>query len=365
MPRFKSRLSLSDRICGKLKVGISSGDFREGEYLPTEDRLCKIYGVSRKTLRSALKKLASEGLLIPKHGHGWRLSPDGQRKPVALIASISLDTHPEFIETLASSLSNHGYGLLIHQIPLIQGERASILDHILPEQIGGLLHFSGRPMSREDLLSLERLKIPAVGVSLSAVVPYDSIAVDSVSGTGMIMEHLISTGHRRILFLNCLIPDPSFGMRLDAYKAFVAARKMPSIVMDLPSNWISPLEAVRMKKLIAKDRIDAIVTVTDAIARHAVLTLGMKGVQIPRDLSIAAYGDLIPKTEFVHFGINELSGVKYPFAEMARRAAETIVRRMEGDISPPHLALLPPSYAKGDSVLRKRPSPEKRKAIYS
>ncbi len=363
MPRFKSRLSLSDRTYGKLKAGVFSGDFREGEYLPTEDRLCRIYGVSRKTIRTALKKLAMDGLINPNHGHGWKLSPESHRKPVALVASVPLDTHREFIETLMSSLSSRGYGLLIHHLPLIPGKEGRLSDHMLLDQIGGVIHFSGLAMSKEDLRSLGRLNIPAVGVSLSAVAPYDSIAVDSVSGTKMLMEHLLSTGHRKILFLNCLIPDPSFRKRLDAYRAFVSERSIPSIVMDLPANWVSPSEAVKMNKLIKTHGIDAIVAVTDAIAKHAMLTQGMKGVEIPGDVSIAAYGDFVPKTEFIHFGVRDLSGVKYPFAEMARKAADTIVRRMEGDSSAPHLTLLPPSYTNGDSVRERRVLPERRKAV--
>jgi GntR family transcriptional regulator len=50
---------------------ISSGQLKPGMRLPPERELCLQLSISRVTLRKALTKLISEGLLSPSHGRGW------------------------------------------------------------------------------------------------------------------------------------------------------------------------------------------------------------------------------------------------------------------------------------------------------
>ena len=49
---------------------IASGDILEGEALPSEDALCKLYGVSRITVRKALDGLRAEQMIASRKGSG-------------------------------------------------------------------------------------------------------------------------------------------------------------------------------------------------------------------------------------------------------------------------------------------------------
>ena len=53
-----------------LRDRIHNGEFEPGAMLPTEERLCKDYGVSRITVRRALEALISQGLIVRRHGVG-------------------------------------------------------------------------------------------------------------------------------------------------------------------------------------------------------------------------------------------------------------------------------------------------------
>lgn len=66
----ESMKPLYQQIYDILYAQIKGGIYRPGERLPSENRLCEEYHISRVTLRAALNKMAEEKILIKKHGKG-------------------------------------------------------------------------------------------------------------------------------------------------------------------------------------------------------------------------------------------------------------------------------------------------------
>lgn len=62
--------TLSDQIASQLETMIAEGSLQPGERLPAERVLSERLGVSRPSLREAIKKLASKGLLMSRQGGG-------------------------------------------------------------------------------------------------------------------------------------------------------------------------------------------------------------------------------------------------------------------------------------------------------
>ncbi|MED3646229.1 GntR family transcriptional regulator [Halalkalibacterium halodurans] len=58
------------QVIDKLKHDMESGVYEEGEKLPSEFELSKQLGVSRATLREALRLLEEEGVVVRRHGVG-------------------------------------------------------------------------------------------------------------------------------------------------------------------------------------------------------------------------------------------------------------------------------------------------------
>jgi len=58
------------RIARLLEQKIRGGDYAVGTSIPSERELCKLYGVSRITMRHALGELAQQGLLTRRQGQG-------------------------------------------------------------------------------------------------------------------------------------------------------------------------------------------------------------------------------------------------------------------------------------------------------
>ena len=66
-PRYKE-------LTEELRAEILAGEYSEDSF-PTESDLCKRYGVSRFTVREALRALQSEGLIARKRGSGTIIQP--------------------------------------------------------------------------------------------------------------------------------------------------------------------------------------------------------------------------------------------------------------------------------------------------
>lgn len=66
----KKTLKLAEQLHEQILDWIISGELREGDKIPSENELCKSFGVSRPIVRKALVKLQTEELVVTKKGIG-------------------------------------------------------------------------------------------------------------------------------------------------------------------------------------------------------------------------------------------------------------------------------------------------------
>ncbi len=65
-----SPIPIYHQLYGILKSKIEEDQMKPGDYLPSENKLAQMYGVSRLTVRQALSELAEEGLIEKQRGKG-------------------------------------------------------------------------------------------------------------------------------------------------------------------------------------------------------------------------------------------------------------------------------------------------------
>jgi len=85
--------SISKQIAEQLREAIVSGHFKIGERLPTEDELAQRYGVSRPSVREALKRLAAQNLVRARRGPtggNFVIQPSYEELAESLSASATL-----------------------------------------------------------------------------------------------------------------------------------------------------------------------------------------------------------------------------------------------------------------------------------
>ena len=72
----EDRRPLAMQLRDRLRLAVQEGQYRAGERLPSEEYLGAHYGVSRATVREALRSLEEERLIICRHGAGRFVAPD-------------------------------------------------------------------------------------------------------------------------------------------------------------------------------------------------------------------------------------------------------------------------------------------------
>lgn len=111
------RISLSSQAAISISKGIKEGIW--ADFLPSERQLCKIFKVSRPTIRSALRLLAKEGLLEIRQGRRNRIlhttsnSASSQSRLVGLIthaplSHMNLSTH-QGVSEMRAHLAENGF----------------------------------------------------------------------------------------------------------------------------------------------------------------------------------------------------------------------------------------------------------------
>jgi GntR family transcriptional regulator len=134
---------------------IRNGEFRPDEPLPTEERLCSDYGISRITVRRALDALLHDGVIARRRGVGTFVSQSDQPlKSVRLAGSLEdLLGAPEFSYTLlarsrvqppapvrqALALADTARAVLLETVNYSSGEPFGYSEIYLPEEVGVLI----------------------------------------------------------------------------------------------------------------------------------------------------------------------------------------------------------------------------------
>jgi DNA-binding FadR family transcriptional regulator len=93
-PWPKRPARLAQAVMESLTDTIVSGAIPPGSTLPVEPELCETFGVSRITVREAVKSLEAKGLVLARQGYGTTVTPPEEWNlldPVVLAATVQHD----------------------------------------------------------------------------------------------------------------------------------------------------------------------------------------------------------------------------------------------------------------------------------
>jgi DNA-binding LacI/PurR family transcriptional regulator len=193
---------------------------------------------------------------------------------------------------LADALTARGYDMLLSRID------AERLD------LAGDLAASGRAMGviligqwhhHDQINELAARQAPIV--VWGACLPkqsYCTIGGDNITGGKLATEHLIASGCRRIAFFGD-VALPEIGQRFEGYRRALARNDLPPAAeLVLHAPFIEGSAHAAVAKLVNKKiPFDAIFAASDLLAMEAMSALRERGIQVPRDLAVVGYDDIV------------------------------------------------------------------------
>lgn len=166
-----------------------------------------------------------------------------------------------------------------------------------------------------------------------------AISMDDRRAAAAATEHLLSIGHRRIGFITGSSEYALSAARLQGYRSTIAAAGLPdepNLVAQGDFTFASGAEATRHLLALGKPPT-ALIASSDQMALAALHVARLKGMNVPRDLSVISFDD----TPIVKFSSPKLTAIRQPIAPMVARAAELLIRENNGERTEAGLQLLP------------------------
>ncbi|MFG3293081.1 LacI family DNA-binding transcriptional regulator [Streptomyces sp. NPDC048179] len=166
-------------------------------------------------------------------------------------------------------------------------------------------------------------------------IPALVVEFDNEAGARAITGHLLSAGHRRIVFLGGLPGNTALDARVAGYRAALAEYGLPeaaAYVVDCGLGRTAGLRA--MTELLKGERkFTAVVAGDDMVAAGALRAIADAGLRVPEDMSVVGYND-IPLAEDFN---PPLTTVRTPAEELGRAAVRFALRDAEEVAGARHL----------------------------
>jgi LacI family transcriptional regulator len=251
------------------------------------------------------------------------------------IAYVVIDAGNPFFTDVASGIEDvaeaAGLGLYICNARDDAEREARYLDLLGEQRVHGVLL---TPVSSDSghLRRLARRGIPLVLVDQNGEGSgFSSVTVDDVLGGELAVTHLLEQGHTRIAFIGGPLSIPQIRERLEGARRALALRGDPdatltvleTAALNVPEG---RLAGARLLGIPAARRPAAAFCANDLLALGLLQELTQHGVQVPGDIAIVGYDDIV----YAGAAAVPLSSVRQPRHLLGRTAAELLLAQVPG-----------------------------------
>jgi LacI family transcriptional regulator len=161
---------------------------------------------------------------------------------------------------------------------------------------------------------------------------YPVLNIDNKAGAIAIVQHLIDTGRKRIAFIAGPKTNFDAQQRDKGYRAAMA-RFAPGAALNIAAGDFSEESGYRagQQLLAQKSRPDAVFAANDMMAVGCMLAFKEAGVDIPRDIALAGFDDIL----IARYVTPPLSTVRVRIADLGRIALESLAALLDSDSAAP------------------------------
>jgi GntR family transcriptional regulator, arabinose operon transcriptional repressor len=358
------------RLQSAIRSQVLDGTLGPGMALAPERSLQEQLGVSRATVRQAIRSLVGEGMLQSVVGAGTfvvdRKPARRDRNLVGVVAPNS-DFYVYYAD-LASALSfrlreaglRADMSLHNEQYETFSEIVAGLLDHNVA---GVLISAPAEAANIDDLIDQLRARgvvIVLIGRYLDTRVDLDYVGPDNERIGYEATRHLLELGHTRVVHLAGTRTSSVRDRALGYVRAMQEVHLEPRIIVPpvesgpVPKDltpYLGDPDPAHFWSEVGRREITAAFCFNDAIASWVQKDIRNLNLHVPRDLSLIAV-DNMPYADFFDAPLTTFA---LPGEHMAHEAASILVRRLNQETFAPQRVLLP-----GRFTLRRSTAPPPR-----
>lgn len=198
-------------------------------------------------------------------------------------------------------------------------------------------------VSAEVLGILRNNQVPTVLVNSDADESWTRVHVNDENGTRLAMQHLLSLGHKRVVYNAG--PNPP-AHRSASIRSGMYQQCMREAGLTPQAPFVGPLDQFVNKIINDPNRPTAILEFDHWGAVRLLQELWRRDLRVPNDISVATFNNTYPVTEV----IPPLTTVSLPAEAMAENAVRMLLERIERPQTPAKTVVLQESLVVREST---------------
>ncbi|HEU5011625.1 MAG TPA: substrate-binding domain-containing protein [Roseiflexaceae bacterium] len=353
--QMPSAAPLHGRLRSALQSQINDGTLKAGDLLPPERSLQDQLGISRSTVRQALRSLIEAGAVKSVVGAGTfvldqrQASHDNHLIGIIIPDSNYYVYYPELASSLSFRLRAAGYrvDLSIHNDRY--EKLAEITDSLLAQHAVAVIVTAPSRNPTDALLHDLRAKgllVMLLTRSIDNVDDIDYIDTDNERIGYEATSYLVQLGHTGIVYVGGTKVSTAVNRGRGYIRAMQEAALQPRlfIMPDEPDIVVPAFEPYEMSRdpawlweRITRRAITAAFCFNDDRASWVQKEIRNLNLAVPHDFSLVGVDDM----PYANFFDAPLSTFALPGEAIGEQAANLLLRRLNGETSPPQRILLP------------------------
>lgn len=245
---------------------------------------------------------------------------------------------PELARGAEDKANEEGYNVIFCNTDDVLEKEERYIDMMIEKMVDGIIFTaSSKRMLGLDHLKLSAIPIVVVDRDISFKGVKGRVVVDNRKGAYMAVKHLTDCGYRHIVFISGPLTNKPDIERWEGCKEALGELGVPEDkILIFEGNYKSGWGYEAVKLLLEKKiPFDGIFCGDDLIAIGAMKGLKEEGIKVPEQVGIVGFDDIY----MAKLMEPELTTIRQPNYEMGYRAAEMLIRVLEGMEGDQHVVL--------------------------
>lgn len=259
------------------------------------------------------------------------LASNRSRIVAAIVPTISNLVFSETLESLARTLADGGYQLLLGQSAYRHQEEAALVDTFLGRRVDGLV-LTGVAQPASLRLKLRRAGLPVVQTwdlaAAGSEAPVDMlVGFSNIDAGRAAAKHLLTRGYRALAFIGA--EEERSRLRLEGFRAEAVAAGAGEVPAELirPPVQIDDAGPRLAQLLMRRPDITAVFCNNDLLAAGLLFECRQRGWDVPGRIAVMGFGDM----PIARAASPRLSTVRIRRGEMGERAGQMLLARLAGE----------------------------------